>query len=79
MSEYAVEVPDTNKLKELVHLQASLWEAAQRLPKGTEREDALREISGFQNRLATFIQAAWFGDLAGFEERLRKRWTLSGH
>jgi hypothetical protein len=44
------------KLKEIVNLQASLWEAAQRLPEGSERLEALREIDRFQTRIAVFIR-----------------------
>ena len=44
------------KLKEIVNLQASLWEAAQRLPEGSERLDALREIDRFQTQMAVFIR-----------------------
>jgi hypothetical protein len=44
------------KLKEIVNLQASLWEAVQRLPEGSERLDALREIDHFQTRMAVFIR-----------------------
>jgi hypothetical protein len=44
------------KLKEIVNLQASLLEAAQRLPEGSERLDAFREIDQFQTRMAVFIR-----------------------
>jgi hypothetical protein len=44
------------KLKEIVNLQASLWETAQRLPEGSERQDALREIDHFQTRMTVFIR-----------------------
>ena len=44
------------KLKEIVNLQASLWEAAQRLREGSERLDALREIDRFQTQMAVFIR-----------------------
>jgi len=31
---------------------ANLWEAAQQLPEGSERQDAFRQISSFHRRLA---------------------------
>ena len=59
LSDCAVRVPEIEKLKEIVQLQASLWHAAQRLPAGAERENALREIRGFQNRMTAFIRRRW--------------------
>ena len=61
MSNRAVGVPETDKLKEIVELQASLWHAAQRLPDGLEREKALREIRGFQSRTMALIRRRWRG------------------
>ena len=49
-------MPEIDKLKEMVQLQVRLWEAAQRLPAGAERESTLREIGGFQNRMAALVQ-----------------------
>lgn len=51
MSQSAVD-----KLKEIVHLQANLWDAAHRLPEGVDRQSALREISGFQSRLVALLR-----------------------
>jgi hypothetical protein len=59
LNDCAVRVPEIEKLKEIVQLQASLWHAAQRLPAGAERENALREIRGFQNRMTAFIRRRW--------------------
>jgi len=59
LSDCAVRVPEIEELKEIVQLQANLWHAAQRLPVGAERENALREIRGFQNRMTTFIWRRW--------------------
>jgi hypothetical protein len=33
-----------------------LWEAAQRLPEGSDRQDALEQIGGFQRRVEAFIR-----------------------
>jgi hypothetical protein len=51
-----VGMAETDRLKEIVQLQARLWEAAQRLPEGSERQDVLRQIGGFQRRIAAFIR-----------------------
>lgn len=59
LSDCAVGAPESNKLKEIVQLQASLWHAAQRLPDGAEREYVLREIIGFQNRMTALIRRRW--------------------
>ena len=37
---------------------ASLWEAAQRLPEGSERQDAFRQIGSFHRRVAALIARA---------------------
>jgi hypothetical protein len=54
-------VPEIDKLKEIVELQASLWHAAYQLPDGLERENALREIRGFQSRMTALIRRRWQG------------------
>jgi len=59
LNDFAVRVPEIEKLKEIVQLQVNLWHAVQRLPAGAEREDALREIRGFQHRIITFIRRRW--------------------
>ena len=56
MSEGAFEVQEIEKIKEIVDLQASLWKAVQRIPEGAERQKALREMSGFQNRMAALVR-----------------------
>jgi hypothetical protein len=45
-------------LNELVQLLASLRETAESLPAGAERDEAVRQISGFERRIATFIERA---------------------
>jgi hypothetical protein len=52
-------VLEIEKLKEIVQLPASLWHVAQRLPGGAERENALREIRGFQSRTTALIRRRW--------------------
>jgi hypothetical protein len=49
-------VPEVTKLKEIVRLQVRLWEVAERLPEGLERQSVLREIRGFQNRMAALVR-----------------------
>jgi len=56
LSEGAFEVQEIEKIKEIVDLQASLWKAVQRIPEGAERQKALREMSGFQNRMAALVR-----------------------
>jgi hypothetical protein len=56
LSQCAVGVQEFDRLKEIVELQASLWKAVQRIPEGAERQNALREISGFRNRMAALFQ-----------------------
>jgi hypothetical protein len=46
------------ELNELVQLLASLRETAEGLPAGPERDEAIRQISGFERRIATFIERA---------------------
>jgi hypothetical protein len=52
----AVEVPEMGKMQEVVTMLANLWDAAHRLPEGTERQNALREIRGYQIRMAAFVR-----------------------
>jgi len=56
LSQSEVGISETDKLNEMVQLLASLYEAAQRLPDASERQEALRQIGGFQRRMATFIR-----------------------
>ena len=46
---------ETHELQEMAQMLAVLREAAQRLPEGPERWNALREIDGFQRRLAALV------------------------
>jgi hypothetical protein len=52
----AVEVPEISKMQEIVTMLANLRDAAHQLPEGTERQNALREIRGYQIRMATFVR-----------------------
>ena len=56
MNQVAVEVSEITKMQEIVTLLANLRDAAHRLPEGTERQNALREISGYQIRMAAFVR-----------------------
>ena len=56
LSQSEVEISETDKLNEIVQLLASLWEGAQRLPEGSERQGALRQVGGFQKRVAVLIR-----------------------
>jgi len=56
LSQRTVGISEIDKLKETVQLLASLWEAAQRLPEGSDRQDALEQIGGFQRRVEAFIR-----------------------
>jgi hypothetical protein len=55
LSQRTVGMPEFNELIDMAHLLVNLWEAAQRLPEGSERRDALRQISGFQSRVAALV------------------------
>ena len=70
LSDCAVRVPENEKLKEIVQLQASLWRTAQHLPAGAERENALREIGSFQRRMTALIRRRWQRDLS-WDRKLR--------
>jgi hypothetical protein len=48
-------MPEADELKDMTRLLAGLWEAAQRLPEGPERQDAFRQIGGFHRRVAALI------------------------
>ena len=56
LSQRAVGISEIDKLKETVQLLASLWEAAQLLPEGSDRQDALEQIGGFQRRVEAFVR-----------------------
>jgi hypothetical protein len=56
LSQVAVEVPEIAKMQEIVTLLANLRDAAHKLPDGAERQNALREIRGYQIRMAAFVR-----------------------
>ena len=46
---------EADELKDMARLLASLWDAAQRLPEGSERQDAFKQIGSFQGRVAALV------------------------
>jgi hypothetical protein len=58
LSRRTVGMPEADELKDMTRLLASLWEAAQRLPEGSERQDAFRQIGSFHRRVAALITLA---------------------
>jgi hypothetical protein len=58
MSRLTIGMPEADELKDMTRLLASLWEAAQRLPEGSERQDAFRQIGGFHRQVAALIARA---------------------
>ena len=57
------EIPEADELKagdmkDMARSLANLWEAAQRLPEGTERQDAFRQIGSFHWRVAALVTRA---------------------
>jgi hypothetical protein len=52
-------MPEADELKDMTRLLTSLWEAAQRLPEGPDRQDAFSQIGGFQRRLAALVARAF--------------------
>jgi len=58
LSRRTVGMSETDELKDVARLLASLWEAAQRLPEGSERQDAFRQIGSFQRRVAALVARA---------------------
>jgi hypothetical protein len=58
LSRRTVGMSEADELKDLVRLLTSLWEAAQRLPEGTERQDAFRRIGSFHRRVAALVTSA---------------------
>jgi hypothetical protein len=58
LSQRTVGMPEFNELMDMARLLVNLWEAAQRLPEGSERRDALRQISGYQRRVAALVTRA---------------------
>jgi len=58
LSRLAIGMPEADELKDMTRLLASLWEAAERLPEGSERQDAFRQIGSFHRRVAALIARA---------------------
>jgi hypothetical protein len=58
LSRRTVGMPEADELKDLARLLTSLWEAAQRLPEGSERQDAFRQIGSFHRRVAVIVTGA---------------------
>jgi hypothetical protein len=50
-----VGMSEADEFQDMKRLLASLWEAAQRLPEGPERQDAFRQIGSFHRRMAALI------------------------
>ncbi|MCA6118028.1 hypothetical protein J6524_24580 [Bradyrhizobium sp. WSM 1738] len=58
LNQRTVGMPEFNELIDMARLLVNLWEAAQRLPEGSERREAFRQISGFQRRVAALVTRA---------------------
>ena len=58
LSRRTVGMPEADELKDMTRLLASLWEAAQQLPEGSERQDVFRQIGSFHRRVAALIARA---------------------
>ncbi len=57
MSDSSLQVPgNSTAVHELMDLLAKLFEAAKRLPPGSERARALEEIRGYQRRLCALLE-----------------------
>jgi hypothetical protein len=48
-------ISEADELKEAAFLLANLWESAQRLPEGPERNDAFEQIASFQRRVEALV------------------------
>ena len=59
LSRRTIGMPEADELKDMTRLLTSLWEAAQRLPEGPDRQDAFSQIGGFQRRLAALVARAF--------------------
>jgi hypothetical protein len=55
-SKYPDRVPEASELRELVQLLRVLLESANRLPKGPEKQAAIKTISGYQNQMSKLIR-----------------------
>ena len=51
-------ISEADELKDMARLLASLWEASQQFPDGSERQDAFRQIGSFHRRVAALIARA---------------------
>ena len=51
-------ISEADELREIALLLANLWESAQRLPEGPERNDAFGQIASFQRRVAALVARA---------------------
>ena len=49
---------EADELKGIARLLVDLWEAAQRLPEGSERQDAFRQINNFHGRVTALVTPA---------------------
>jgi hypothetical protein len=58
LSRRTIGMSDADELKDMAQLLASLWEAAQRLPEGSERQEAFRQIGSFHRRVAALAARA---------------------
>ena len=58
LSRRTVGMPEFNDLIDMARLLVNLWEAAQRLPEGSERQDAFRQIGSFHRRVAALVTRA---------------------
>ncbi len=47
---------EANEAEELTQLLLSLFDAAQQLPEGAERQNAFRTVDGFQKRLSGYLR-----------------------
>jgi hypothetical protein len=54
------DVAEVSKLQEIIKLLESLKEAAHQLTEDNDRRDALREIRGFQLRVAALVHRLVF-------------------
>jgi hypothetical protein len=59
LSRRTIGMPEADELKDLTRLLTSLWEAAQRLPEGPDRQDAFSQIGSFHRRLAALVARAF--------------------
>lgn len=59
LSQRKVGMPEFNELIDMAGLLVNLWEAAQLLPEGSERREALRQISVFQRRVGALVTRAF--------------------